>query len=466
MRKLITLTWKEVYLTFTNRSLLIIMVAAPLMIATIVGMAFGGLGGSGLTFESIPIAIINLDQGVNQQGTLMNYGAMLQDTLIPTEGTTTGDFAACPIGSEDASSSGAPEGVNITLDELFIATVLDDIETGRAAVESGDYVALIIVPEGFSAGLSPEITPFADDEPTTTTIEAIEVYANNGTPVAASIVNSVVRGFTNTIHTGNIAIGATVTALVEANPLAAAQLNTNQEAAAVLGCGFTGQLNTLTIDQSTLTAIEDDDDGFAFSLTTEILASIGAAQAVFFALFTGQFGVLNIIEERGLGTLQRMLVTPTKRRTILGGNLMGTLATVLFQLTLLLAALTLIASLIEGQIALIYGTNILAIGALIVTLAICVSGIGILIVGLVKTPQQVSAFGIVLNMIMGILGGAYGFAAPKPFAYISPIYWGMDGFTRLSVGNSDVWLNVVVLFIAGIVLFVTGTFFFNRRLDI
>ncbi len=45
LRKILTIAWKEVYLTFTDRNLLLIMILAPLAISAIVGMAFGGASG-------------------------------------------------------------------------------------------------------------------------------------------------------------------------------------------------------------------------------------------------------------------------------------------------------------------------------------------------------------------------------------------------------------------------------------
>ena len=45
MRKIWTIAWKELYMTFSDRNLVAIMIAAPLAISTIIGLAFGGLGG-------------------------------------------------------------------------------------------------------------------------------------------------------------------------------------------------------------------------------------------------------------------------------------------------------------------------------------------------------------------------------------------------------------------------------------
>ena len=65
MRKVWTIAWKELYVRFTDRSLLLIMIAIPLAISTVVGLAFGGLGGSDINISDIPVALVNHDQGNN-----------------------------------------------------------------------------------------------------------------------------------------------------------------------------------------------------------------------------------------------------------------------------------------------------------------------------------------------------------------------------------------------------------------
>ena len=44
MNKLWTIAWKELYTRFTDRNLILIMIATPLALSTIMGLAFGGLG--------------------------------------------------------------------------------------------------------------------------------------------------------------------------------------------------------------------------------------------------------------------------------------------------------------------------------------------------------------------------------------------------------------------------------------
>ena len=83
MKKLWAIAWKDVYLTFTDRNLLMIMVATPVLISTIVGMAFGSFADEGgVPFSDIPVAVVNLDQGSEQQGQPVNYGQQFLDGLL------------------------------------------------------------------------------------------------------------------------------------------------------------------------------------------------------------------------------------------------------------------------------------------------------------------------------------------------------------------------------------------------
>lgn len=62
MDKIFTVTWKELYSSFTDRPRLLYMLATPLAISLILGLAFGG-GSGDLTIQDIPVAIVNLDVG-------------------------------------------------------------------------------------------------------------------------------------------------------------------------------------------------------------------------------------------------------------------------------------------------------------------------------------------------------------------------------------------------------------------
>ena len=201
------------------------------------------------------------------------------------------------------------------------------------------------------------------------------------------------------------------------------------------------------------------------STTAAILVTFGSAQALFFALFTGQFGILSMYEERKNWTLQRMLVSPTPRWAILGGKLVGVFASVLFQLLALALALTVVGSLIEGQLIFIWGNDPLQLGLVLIAVAVAVSGLGMLLAGVLKGIEQANIVGSVLNMALGVLGGAFGFQLPASVAAVSLIYWARDAFEVLASGRGDVTLNILVLFAQGVAMFAIGLFLFNRRFE-
>jgi hypothetical protein len=73
--------------------------------------------------------------------------------------------------------------------------------------------------------------------------------------------------------------------------------------------------------------------------------------------------------------------------------------------------------------------------------------------------------GSVLNIGLGVLGGAFGFQLPRSVAAVSLIYWAREAFEVLASGRGDVSLNILVLFAEGSVMFAIGLFLFNRRFE-
>ncbi|MEQ8672149.1 MAG: ABC transporter permease [Aggregatilineales bacterium] len=454
MNKIWAITYKELYSTFTNTTLLGIMIVAPLLIATIIALAFGGSTGPAGNISNLPIAIVNLDSG--------DSGSTLVNILSGENSDSTDDSQqTCSLDLTTPQTDGDAQQTDTTLAELFDATVLDDVATARTGVENGDYVAAVIIPADFSTALAPQIVLTGNNtQAQTGSAPQVEVYANNGNQISASIVNSVVQGITNSLITGNIAISATINTTIAQNPMAALQIQDNEAVNAIFGCAFTGNIAGITLTSQQVQASQ------SLPLTAQLLVAFGAAQAVFFALFTGQFGIISIIEERREGTLQRLLVSPTPRAYILGGKLIGTFFTSMFQIIVLLLALMLIASLIGGEFLAIWGTNIIAIVALTFALALCVAGLGVLLSGIVRTPEQMGSVGAIVNIVLGVAGGVFFSPLPSPIREMSFIYWGVDAFTKLSENNPDILINLFALLVQGTLFFVIGLFLFNRRVEI
>ena len=238
-----------------------------------------------------------------------------------------------------------------------------------------------------------------------------------------------VDSITAQMISGNIAIGATMTEIASKQPALLASAS-NLDVSKLFVCAFSPGNDLIQLADKPVQAAPTSAAG-------AILVTFGSAQALFFALFTGQNGILSMYEERRNWTLQRILVSPTPRWAVLGGKLLGVLVSVVFQLVALVVALTIVGSLIEGHFAFIWGTDIFRLGLVILAVAIAVSGLGMLLAGVLKGIEQANIVGSVLNIALGVLGGAFGFQLPRSVAQVSLIYWARNAFDILASGRGD-----------------------------
>ncbi len=474
MDKLWVIAIKEVRNRFTDRRLLLIMLAAPLAISTIIGLAFGNLGSTSSPIQNIPVAVVNHDLA-GQNGAA--YGTILAGLLttgsLPAEETSS--TSACPQNASSASGSSTGglalneliQGVSFnssTAQELVSsqailppAAAASDPQyldsAARSAVDKGVYAAAVIIPPNFSSSLASLTDPRLAKEAST-----ITVYGNAGDSLSAGIVRSVVDTITNQLVSGNIAIGATFAELAASHPEALANAS-DPAIYSLFSCAFQPGSDLIQLVQKPVQAAPTSTAG-------ALLVTFGSAQAVFFALFTGQFGILSMYDERRNWTLQRMLSTPTPRWAILGGKMVGVLASVLFQLLALIIALTIVGSLIEGHFTFIWGTDLPWLGLVLIAVSVAVSGFGMLLAGVIKGVEQANIVGSVLNMALGVLGGAFGFQLPPSIEKFSLIYWGRQAFEVLAAGHGSVSLNVLVLIAEGALMFALGLFLFNRKFEV
>jgi ABC-type Na+ efflux pump permease subunit len=480
MRKILTIAWKELYVTFSNRNTVLIMIVTPLAISAIIGLAFSGFSDNDVPITDIPVAIVNFDEG-NEFGT--NLGQIYVAAMVPGASDEAGDADLAP---RCAPSEGADQGdgdpfAGVDLFNLTDAVDFDAEEAARlvsegevdappaepgtaryvehvarAAVENGVYSAAILIPRDFTAKTSyiPGAHPQIESS-------AITIYANSGQPISGEIIRSVVQGITNQILTGNIAIAATFSEMeATAGPLAAGGEGMGSDLGSAFACAFTPASNTIGLDPLTVGGSTAD------SPAVDMLVKFGSAQAMFFALFTAGFGVLSMYDERRNWTLQRLVMSPTRRTVILAGKLGGVSATVFFQILILVLALSLIGSIMEGAPLFIWGTDVIAVALMLASVTLAVSGFGMFMAGIARTPEQGQVLGGVMTMALAILGGTFGFVLPREIGMFSFIYWGRTAFEKLAAGQGDILLNVVILVVQGALLFTIGVLVFNRRFEV
>ncbi|PJF29410.1 MAG: hypothetical protein CUN52_08535 [Phototrophicales bacterium] len=457
MRKIITIARRYIYTTFKDFNLFLIMLVTPLVLSTIIALAFSDVFSGGAPLRNIPVAVVNLDKGVDVGDMSVNNGNILMNVFIPP----TSSEDAPPIAEDDTCAplmfTDTTTTQQASMSGLVSATRLATPDLARTGVDNGSYAAAVIIPENFSQSITYTGPGF-----TFNPIQ-IEVYGDPNRSISAGVVRSIVESVTNSILAGNITFATFYNTLITQNWTQALMLSASGTFNESLACAFNPSIVNLQIDTQSIRGEK--------STPFNPLVSFGASISGFFALFTASGGATNILEERRNGTLQRMFMSPTARTTIMLGLVIGIFFIVLLQLVFLFVALTLINSILNGGFAFIWGTNVFAVAILLLVTSLSVSGVGILVASLAKTAEQSNIVGSVIAMFMGVLGGAF-FSIEtlgEPIGTISRlsvIRWSTEGFTRLSQGNTDIWLNVLWLLILGIILFGTGTLLFNRRQDL
>lgn len=438
MQQILTIAWKELYTTYTDRNLLLIIIVTPLVLATIIGLAFSGFfnGSNDVPVQNIPVVIVNQDEGMELMGGTVSNGQVFVDLLIPAD--------------ESAS-----EDENV-LFQLTDAIEMTDPTEARAAVDRGDYAAAILIPADFTRKLAyaPNHTEI---EPTT-----IEVYASPALPVSANIIRSIVESISSQLETGNITVAVTIGYLVERIP-------DDMLLGLRMLFGFSPDFApAFDPDEIPLQIEQQTVSGEA--ATFNPLAYFGAANAVLFMMFSAQAGAMSMLEERRDGTLQRLLVSPTRRMYILLGKMIGTFCSAVFQMFLLFIFLTLIGSFISGQLQFIWGTNLPLIVVTMLASALAASGLGAIVMALVRTPEQGHVIGGAIVIAMGVLGGAFfnvdAVDALRPLSRLTINYWATNAFTALSANQTDIGLNLLFLLALGAAMFFVGVAIFNRRLNV
>ncbi len=442
MSKILNIAWKELYITYTDRSLLLVMIVTPLALATIIGSAFSGMvggGGNDIPVQNIPTAIVNLDAPTEFNGQTFSMGQTLVDLFTPS-----GDAA------QDAD--------NVLL-ALTDAAILSDAEAARAGVDDGTYSAAIIIPANFSQSLT------VTQDNLSLNVAPVEVYTSRAAPVSASIIKAVTENIVSQFVTGGVTVAATIGELVERAQedvgfglqFAVGSANWQPDFAPA----FTPDSQPITISQQTVSRQV---------ATFNPLVAFGAAQALFFMIFTAIQSANSLLYERRDGTLQRLIASPTSRLTILLGKLLGALANCVVQVALLFFFLNIVGIVLSGRMQIIWGDNLLLVAAVIFAGSLAACGIGAVVTAIARTPEQVNIVGGLIAMFFGLFSGAFfdlrSLGDLAILGRATPNYWAVDAFTQLSLGQTAITTNLLVLLVIGAVTFVIGLGLFERRLNV
>jgi ABC-2 type transport system permease protein len=176
--------------------------------------------------------------------------------------------------------------------------------------------------------------------------------------------------------------------------------------------------------------------------------------ALMFALFALTAGAGTIIEEKQSGTFKRLLIAPLPPYVLLGGKLLAQFLQTLVQLTVLF-----VLGAVLFKINL--GSSIPALALIIVGTSFAATGLGMILVSLVRTQRQLRPVTTLVVLTFSALGGSWWPVSIEPqwmqtVSKVTLNSWAMQGFNGLMIFDksfTQVLPDIAALFLYGLVCF-------------
>jgi len=378
--KLLTVALKDVKITVRDREALLILLAMPFIIIAILGLALGETFSGSPRLSKYDVAVVDKDKG--------EIAKLFIDKTLKSD----------------------------DLSKLLKVTKKTEDEA-RKLVSMGDLAAGIIIPKGFSEKIKRGEGG------------KLEVIGDPGQKIRAAIVEGITRSFARRVSAVTIGVKTPLNILVESKAISPLELPAT-----------TGLLTKEARSAVTKPFIRVQEETKAAERGLSAIQYYSAGMAVMFILFSAMFGAVSLIDERHNMTLARLLTTPSRNSSILGGKLVG----VFFIGILQFSALVLATRLMFGVQ---WGNSLPGLVVLVVSTVLASTGMSIFIAAAAKTTKAAAAMSQVLIQGMAALGGSMVplQAFPDWLKNISQFtinYWAMNGFTQLMDGKS---FEVIIL---------------------
>jgi ABC-2 type transport system permease protein len=190
---------------------------------------------------------------------------------------------------------------------------------------------------------------------------------------------------------------------------------------------------------------------------------MAAGMAVFFLFFTVSFGVSGLLEEKRIGTMDRLLAAPISSTSIIMGKALTSFVLGVVSMTVLVIASTLLLDAHWG--------NPIGVGALIVAAVFSAMGILFVVAATAKTQDQAGNFQAIISIVLAFLGGTF-FAVSQAGGFIerlslfTPHAWFLRGLGDLQGGDvRAVMPSVAALLGIGLVTGVLAWPFLRRAVE-
>jgi ABC-2 type transport system permease protein len=340
-----------------------------------------------------------------------------------------------PVVDEDRSAQSAALLAGLAASETFRpeAMTRDEAET---LLTDDDAGAILIVPAGFGAGLTHQSL----DTGSTSELVLRSLPGNNVAVAAEQEVHRVVATLVRPML-----VAQNATRGVEALHPFADPAKRNQFFEAVQD-----EATTALAEMPDLVTIAVA--GAVDSYDQRAQASAGQLITWVFIPLLGASGLFAF--ERLIGTLRRLLVTPTRKSTFLFGSISGQFLLALVQMTILVAFGILVMNVPWGR-------EPAALAVVLVTFGLAGVALGTMLGTFVKTDSQASNLSIMIGMSMALLGGCWWPMELFPptlqqIVKVLPTTWAMNALTDITMRGQGL---VDILPEAGILLTFAAVFF-------
>jgi len=400
--KLLNIALKEVKIIFRDRMALLILLAMPFILMTIMGMALGGLFSKGPELSKIDVAVVNYDDGKLSE-----------------------DFIEEILKGDELSK------------------LLNIMETNKERamhlVKIGDISSVIIIPSDFTSQImknkSTEIT----------------IYGDPGQEIRASIIRSITSAYTNKVSSIMVGVSTGWESLTKLGK------KTNQTEIAMYMPFMINEM--IEKDVENLIKIEEENTSQKESMSS--MQYYAAGMSTMFVLFSSMFGADSILKERDDKTLARLLSSPIKKHSVLGGKLLGIFIIGILQFTAFIFATKLIFNVNWGR-------SIIGLVLLPSSTVLATTGMSIFFASIAKTRNAVSGISQIFIQSMSALGGSMFPPSLLPpwlrfFSNFTINKWSMEGFLSLMSGEGVISISksIFILLAIALIFFIFGIWRFS-----
>lgn len=307
-----------------------------------------------------------------------------------------------------------------------VSPALLNLADAEAAFADEDAPALLLIPDGFSAAL------LAGE---TAVLDLRQLPNNNNARAAVQAVETAVNQMSQPI----VAARSSVDEAAQVQPFA-------DEAARVAYFEDSLALAQTRLEAAPQRLLRTQPESAVEANGFDLTAQQSAGQLITWVFIPLLGTSVFLVAERRLGTLRRMMSTPTRKATFMLGTLSGQFFLALVQMALLIGFGVFVLDVAWAR-------EPLGLVVLLVAFALASVALGTMLGAFVRTESQANNLSIMLGMVMALLGGCW-FPAElfPPFmqtaAKALPTAWAMQGLSDMLLrgqGVSGVLTETAVL---------------------